>query len=65
MNPIERAITWIDILLDPSKNGNAKPFRQGKHAKGHRRSPNAREERQKRNRRQRQARKAMHRRMKV
>ena len=65
MNPIERALTWIDILLDPSLNGGARPFRQGKHTKGYRRSPGAREERRERNRRERQARKATHKRMKV
>lgn len=57
MNPIEKALTWIDILLNPALNNGLRSFREGKHIGGHRLSPNAREERRLRNKRERQARK--------
>lgn len=58
MNPIERALTWIDILLDPALNGGMRAFRQGKHSNGHKPSPRAQEMRRLRNKRERMARKA-------
>jgi len=57
MNPIEKA-TWIDILLNPSLGSRVRGYRQGKHAKGYKPSPMARERRRLRNKRERMARKA-------
>lgn len=58
MNPIEKALTWIDILLNPALNNGMRGYRQGKHAKGYKPSPKAREQRRLRNKRERMARKA-------
>lgn len=58
MNPIEKTLTWIDILIKGMKQGGGlRQFRQGKHTGGHKRAPDAREQRRLRNKRERQARK--------
>lgn len=59
MNPIEKAKTWIDVLLDNMRSkGDIRAAGTGKHHKGKTLGPNAREERRLHNKRQRQARRA-------
>lgn len=65
MNPIERGLTWIDVLIKGMRQGGGvRDFKQGKHAGAFKHSPNAREERRIRNKRERQARRAHYRRLK-
>lgn len=66
MNPIERTLTWIDVLIKGMRQGGGvRGFREGKHAGAFKPSPNAREQRRIRNKRERQARKAHYRRVKA
>lgn len=65
MNPIERTLTWIDVLIKGmQQGGSVRGFRQGKHAGGFKKPRNAREQRRVRNKRERQARQAHYRRLK-
>ena len=62
MNPMTKALSWIDILLHPGND--LRGHGQGKHANGSKPSPNAAKKRLLRNKRQRQARQAHYKRMK-
>jgi len=65
MNPIQKALTWIDVLLNPALSNGIRKFKAGKHAGGSKPSPDAQKKRQLRNKRQRQARQRNQRRMKA
>ena len=41
MNPIEKVLTWIDILLNPALSNGIRKFKAGKHAGGSKPSPDA------------------------